>query len=128
MIKGEGLGVLEERMKALDSDQNEVYKFLGYEQEEKIDVKKVMERLRKQIKIRLEQIMKTSLNDENLVKSINCRVIPVARYIMNVCNLSKGDLKELDKIVKSVLRKEDIMENKQVMKDYMDEEKKVVEG
>ena len=50
--------------------------------------------------------MKTSLNDENLVKAINCRVIPVAGDIINVCNLSEGDIYELDKIVKSVLRKE----------------------
>ena len=56
----------------------------------KIDVKK-------EIKIRLEHIMKASLNDEKLVKAINCRVIPVAGYIMNVCNLSKGDINEIDK-------------------------------
>ena len=55
----------------------------------KIDVKKVMERVKKEIKIRLEQIMKTSLNDGNLVKAINCRVIPVAGYIMNLCNLRR---------------------------------------
>ena len=40
------------------------------------------------------------------VKAINCRVIPVAGYIMNVCNLSEGDIKELDNIVKSTPRKE----------------------
>ena len=93
-------------MKALDPNQNEVYKFLGCEQGEKIDVKKALERVKQEIKIRLEQITKTSLNDENLVKAINCRLIPVAGYIMNVCNLSKGDINELGKIVKSVLRKE----------------------
>ena len=46
------------------------------------------------------------LNDHNLMKAINCRVIPVARYIMNVCNLRKGKLDELDNIVKSTLRRE----------------------
>ena len=30
----------------------------------------------------------------------------VAGYVMNVCNLWKGDLKELDTTVKSVLRRE----------------------
>ena len=75
------------------------------------DVKKVMERVKNEIKIRLEQIMKTSLNDENFVKAINCRVIPGARYIMNVCKLSKCDIKKLDKIVKSVLRKEGYLRN-----------------
>ena len=46
------------------------------------------------------------MNDKNLMKAINCRVIPVAGYIMNVCNLGKGDLDELDMIVKSVLWRE----------------------
>ena len=32
MIKGEGLEVLEERMKTMDPDENEIYKFLGIEQ------------------------------------------------------------------------------------------------
>ena len=38
MVKGDGLTVLEKRMKALDPDENEVYKFLGCKQGEKIDV------------------------------------------------------------------------------------------
>lgn len=43
VVKGEGLQVLEE-INTLDSDQGEVYKFLGCEQTEKTDVKIVMER------------------------------------------------------------------------------------
>ena len=31
MVKGEGLQVLHERMKTVDPDQNDVYKFLGVE-------------------------------------------------------------------------------------------------
>ena len=38
--------------------------------------------------------------------TINCRVIPVAGWVMNVCNLGKGDLDELDKTMKCVLRRE----------------------
>ena len=33
------------------------------------------------------------------MKAINSRVVPVAGYVMNVCNLGKGDIEELDKIV-----------------------------
>ena len=50
--------------------------------------------------------MGLNLNDKNLMKAINCRVIPVAGYVKNVCNLGKGDLEELDMIVKSLLRRE----------------------
>ena len=42
MIKGEGLSVLEEKMKALDLEQREIYKFLGCEQAEKIDMERVI--------------------------------------------------------------------------------------
>ena len=38
------------------------------------------------------------------MKAINCRVIPAARYIMNVCVIRKGELEELNKMVKEVLR------------------------
>ena len=31
MVRGEGLQVLEETMKTMDSDENEIYKFLGIE-------------------------------------------------------------------------------------------------
>ena len=40
------------------------------------------------------------------MKAINCRAIPVAGCVMNVCNLGKGDLDELNMTVKSVLRRE----------------------
>ena len=54
MVKGERLPVLEEKMKALDPEQNDVYKFLGVEQSNNIDVKKVLERVKKEIKKRTE--------------------------------------------------------------------------
>ena len=58
MVKGEGLPVLEEKMKALDPKKNEVYvdKFLGCQQSDDIDAKKVLERVKKEIKKRTEHI------------------------------------------------------------------------
>ena len=106
IIKGEGLAVLEEKMDALDPNKNEIYKFLGCKQADKIDVKRVMERVKKEIRRRLDHLTGLNLNDKNLMKAINCRVIPVAGYVINICNLGKGDLDELDMIVKSVLRRE----------------------
>ena len=106
MIKGEGLAVLEEKMDALDPNKNEIYKFLWCEQADKIDVRWVIERVKTEIRKRLDHLTELNLNDKNLMKTINCWVIPVAGYIMNVCNLRKGDLVELDMTLKSVLRRE----------------------
>ena len=49
-------------------------------------------------------MVKLDLNDKNLMKEINCRVIPVAGYIMNVCVTRKGELVDLDKMVKDILQ------------------------
>ena len=105
-IKGEGLAVFGEKMDALDSNKNEIYKFLGYEQADKIDVKRVMERVKKEIRKRLDHLTGLNLNDKNLMKAVNCRIIPVIGCVINICNLGKGDLDELDMIVKRVLRRE----------------------
>ena len=107
MIKGEGLAVLEEKMDALDPNKNEIYKFLGCEQADKIDVKRVMERVKKEIRRRLDHLTGLNFNDKKMMKAINCQVIPVAGYVMNDCNLGKGDLDELDMTVKSVLQSSD---------------------
>ena len=104
VVKGVGLAVLGEKMKALDPEKNDVYKFLGCEQSDDIDVKKVLERVKKEIKKREEHLVKLHLNDKNLIKAIDCKVIPVAGYIMNACVRRKGELEELDKMVKDILR------------------------
>ena len=122
MIKGMGLDILQEKMRALDPNENEIYKFLGCEQGDKIDVKRVMERVKKEFKRRTEQLVSLNLNDENLIKAINCRVIKVAGYIMNVCNLQKGDLEQLDKSVKAILRDKLSMADKIVTKDCIQKE------
>ena len=41
MVKGEWLQVLEERMKTMDPDQKEIYKFLWEEQADEIKTKEV---------------------------------------------------------------------------------------
>ena len=106
IIKGEGLAVLEEKMDSLDPNKNEIYTFLGCKQADKIDVKRVMERVKKELRKRLDHLTRLKLNDQNLTKAFNCRVIPVADYVMNLCNLEKGDLDELDTTVRSALRRE----------------------
>ena len=55
---------------------------------------------------------------------INCRVIPVAGYVINVCNLGKGDLEEQLKVYYG---EKDFMEDNQMMRDYIQRETKVTE-
>ena len=52
MVKRERLPVLQEKMKALDPEKNDVYKFLGCGKSDDIDVKKVLGTVKKEIKKR----------------------------------------------------------------------------
>ena len=63
-----------------------------------------MEKVKKEVSKRMEQLVGMNIYNENLMKAINCRVISVLGYVMNVCNLRKGDLEDLNKITKSTLR------------------------
>ena len=58
---------------------------------------------------RLKLLMKSELNDENLIQAINSKVFPVAAYPMNACKITKDELNELDQIVKRELRKSNML-------------------
>ena len=58
----------------------------------KFDIKRVMEKIKKEIRKWLDHITELNLNEENLMEAINSRAIPVASYVMNVYNLRNSDL------------------------------------
>ena len=69
MVKGEGLQVLEERIKSIAPDKNESHKFLGTEQADGIKTNAVYERVKHEVAKRVRMLINTELNDINLVLS-----------------------------------------------------------
>ena len=65
MVKGEGLNISQETMKALDPEHKQIYKFLGCEQAE-IDMDRVMLRVTTEIEKRIKEPVKQELYDKNL--------------------------------------------------------------
>ena len=51
-------------MKTLESNENEIYQFLGYEHVERIDMKKVIERLQIQLEQRTRKIVGEGLYEK----------------------------------------------------------------
>ena len=109
IVKGEGFEVLGERMKAIDSGDNEIYKFLGIDQADGIKTKKVFERVKCEVNNRVKMLTNTELNDVNFLCAINTKVIPAAAYSMNVCKFIDGELKELDQVMKPILRSKNML-------------------
>ena len=65
-----------------------------------------LERVKREMVKRMESLNHLELYDKNLVGAVNCRVIPVAGYVINICRFSKDDLVELDMVVKRKLGEE----------------------
>ena len=61
MVKGEGFQVLQEKMKTLDPDQEEMYKFFRVERADGIKTKQVYERVTEEMTKRLNLLMKSEL-------------------------------------------------------------------
>ena len=93
MTKGERLQVLEEKMKTLDPNENEIYKFLGAEQADGIKTNVVFQRIKEEVTKRVA----------NLIFAINAKVIPVTAYSMNACKFNNGELNQLDQVRKKEL-------------------------
>ena len=62
------------------------------------------DRVKKEVTKRVEMLNKTELNDANLIKAINMKVVSVATYAMNICRFTVAELKALDQIIKRELR------------------------
>ena len=110
MIKREGLSVIKENMKALDPEQRKICKFLGCEQAEKIDMERVMAKVKPETEKRMNALAQQDLYDKNLINSINTTVIPVTGYMMNVCTFTKQKFDKLDKATKKILRDNEMHE------------------
>lgn len=80
MVREEGLELLQKNMRTLDPDQQESYKIRGVEQGNGIKTKKVYERVKGEVKRRINLMTKSELNGENCIRDINMEFIPVANY------------------------------------------------
>ena len=58
---------------------------------------------------RLTLLMSKELYDKNLIRAVNNKVIPVAAYPISVCNFSETELKELDQMIKTELKSNNML-------------------
>uniref|UniRef100_A0A8D8RDC3 Reverse transcriptase domain-containing protein n=1 Tax=Cacopsylla melanoneura TaxID=428564 RepID=A0A8D8RDC3_9HEMI len=84
----------------------DLYKYLGYQQAKTIDHKNIKQALEKEYTSRLTKLCKTELNSKNLVKAINTLAIPVLTYSFGVISWTKTDLESLMRKTRVLMTKE----------------------
>ena len=66
-------------------------------------------RVKEEVSRRMKIITKTELNDKNLIRATNTKVIPVAAHPINVCKFTQSELTELHQVIKRELRKNNML-------------------
>ena len=99
-VERERFSLLDKWMETIETDENEIYKFLGVEQADGIKTKFEFKRVKSEVEKRVKMLANTELNDTNLIFAIKVKVILITTYSMNVGIFSKGELNELDQTVK----------------------------
>lgn len=84
-------------------DLNNSYKYLGMQQARQIEQKNIKLDISKEFKIRLNEILKTSLVSKNIIKAINTYVVPVLTYTFGVIKWSRTDLQKFQRIISTSL-------------------------
>ncbi|XP_052755669.1 uncharacterized protein LOC113521769 [Galleria mellonella] len=79
--------------------EQEVYKYLGYNQALFINHKEIKLKLQQQFRHRLNAVLKTQLNSRNMIKAINTYAIPILTYSFGIINWTKSDLKSLQRTI-----------------------------
>ena len=90
-------------LKSPDPEQMENHLLLGCEQAEQIDTDLVYKRVKAEMDKRMKSLTLMELYGRNLIKTINTRVVPVASYVMNVCDFNQKQIDNLDKLIKKAL-------------------------
>lgn len=84
---------------------NEKYKYLGINENQKINHPQLKTEFTEEYKKRLTKLLNTSLNGKNMVHAINSYAIPALTYSFGVVKWSETDLENLDILTRTLLTK-----------------------
>ena len=84
-------------------EQEEVYKYLGINESNRIKHATMKEKIRKECYRRVRAILKTELNSANRIEAINTLAIPVVTYSLNIINWTLPDIRKIDTKIRKLL-------------------------
>jgi hypothetical protein len=85
--------------------ENQTYKYLGIGQNARITHKEIKDRVTKEYKERLNKILKTSINNRNMIKAINTCAVQVLTYTFGTIQWNDMELEQLNRLTREALTK-----------------------
>lgn len=86
--------------------QAETYKYLGFQQNTRIDHANIKKELTEKYKKRLSTVLKTRLNSRNIFKAINSYAIPLLTYSFGIIKWSQTELEGINRLNRTQLTKQ----------------------
>lgn len=97
-----------EPMSIQGMELNELYKYLGMMQSNRIAHTEMKRKLQNDFKSRLYKLVKSKLNGKNLITSVNTYAIPVISYSFGIVKWSKTDLRNLQRTIRTIMTRYNI--------------------
>ena len=86
-----------------DLEADTTYKYLGVEEDDNIQHKKMRENVGKEYLRRLKKICRTQLNPKNKISAINQLAIPIMTYSIGIIDWPQRDIDKLDTKTRKIL-------------------------
>lgn len=89
----------------LQMEKHELYKYLGFHQNRKLEHTALKKSLQQHYKDRLGLLLKSKLNSKNLFKAINTFAVPILTYSFGIIKWSRTDLENIHILTRAQLTK-----------------------
>ena len=84
-------------------NQEEVYKYLGVDESDGIQHRKIKEKIRKGCYRRVRLILRTDLNGRNKMEAQNSLAVPVVQYSFDIIDWKISEIKKIDTKTRKLL-------------------------
>ena len=117
IVKGEykklgGISIDNEGGTIEELGEDEVYKYLGVDELNRIKHDQMKEKIWAKAKGKLRKLLESQLNSKNLFEAINECMLPVITYSFGVVNWLEGEIKDLDVKIRKMLNMNRVFELK----------------
>lgn len=84
-------------------DQNDVYKYLGVDENDDIDHKGMKSKITQEYYRRVRMVLRSKLNSKNKIIAINTLAVPVPTYSFGIVNWRKDEINKMDRKTRKLL-------------------------
>ena len=95
--------VIDEYTAIEELKQEGIYKYLGADESNGIQHRKMKEKIRKEYLRRVRLILRTELNGKNKIEAVNSLAVPVVQYSLGIIDWKISELKKIDAKTRKLL-------------------------